>query len=215
MRKSELFLLSLITFFVLPVLGAEPVQEKELSFPAKIPAKTIAEFNAANPVANMIKDDDYWDLAWHAKVADYGDMNSQFVLAEAYELGKNTKPNPKKSLAYYKKAAQQGHFEACMRLGRIYTENKWVQEDVEQAQFWYEQAAKNGYVPAQMKLSDMKWHQKNPDYEGAYYWLALATKQMFPHEVDLESRSPQLIELADYMTPEEYENVLNRLTEVK
>ena len=215
MRKRKLFLCAFLTFFVWPVFANEPAKTKELSFPAKIPLKTIAEFNAANPVANIVKDDDYWDLAWHAKVADYGDMHSQFVLAEAYEFGKNTKPNPKKSLAYYKKAAQQGHFEACMRLGKIYTENKWVKEDLEQAEFWYEQAAKNGYVPAQMKLSDMMWHKKNPNYEMAYYWLAQATKQMFPHEVDLESRSPQLVELADYMTPEEYETVLKRLEETK
>jgi hypothetical protein len=215
MRKSELFLCIFMTFFILPVLANEPAEEKELSFPAKIPLKTIAEFNAANPLSTIAKDDDYWDLAWHAKVADYGDMNSQFVLAEAYELGKNTKPNPKKSLAYYKKAAQQGHLEACMRLGRIYTENKWVQEDLEQAEFWYEQAGQNEYIPAQMKLSDMAWHQKKPDYEKAYYWLARATKQLFPHEADLENRSPQLIELADKMTPEEYEHVLERLEDVK
>ncbi len=211
MRKSELFLWVFLTFFILPVFATEPADKKDLSFPAKIPLKTIAEFNAANPVADMAKDDDYWDLAWHAKTADYGDMHSQFVLAEAYELGKNTKVNPKKSLAYYKKAAKQGHFEACMRLGKIYTENKWVQADLEQAEFWYERAAKNGYVPAQMKLSDMMWHQKQPDYEGAYYWLARATQQMFPQEADLESRSPQLVELADSMTPEEYEAVLARL----
>ena len=215
MRKSELFLCVLITFFMLPVLANKPAGEKELSFPAKIPPKSIAEFNASNPLSDIAKDDDYWDLAWHAKVADYGDMNSQFVLAEAYELGKNTKPNPKKSLAYYKKAAQQGHFEACMRLGRIYAENKWVQEDLEQAEFWYEQAAEKGYAPAQMKLSDMAWHKKKPDYEKAYYWLARATKQLFPYEADLESRSPQLIELADKMTPEEYERVLKKLSEVE
>ena len=215
MRKRKLFLCAFLTFFVLPVCANEPAKTKELSFPAKIPLKTISEFNAANPVANIVKDDDYWDLAWHAKVADYGDMHSQFVLAEAYEFGKNTKQNPKKSLAYYKKAAQQGHFEACMRLGKIYTENKWVQVDLEQAEFWYEQAAKNGYVPAQMKLSDMMWHKKNPDYEMAYYWLARATGQLFPHEVDLESRSPQLVELADLMTPEEYETVSKRLEETK
>ncbi|MBR5130262.1 MAG: sel1 repeat family protein [Alphaproteobacteria bacterium] len=194
-----------------PVLA----NETELSFPAKIPPKSIAEFNAVNPMANIAKDDDYWDLAWHAKVADYGDMNSQFILAEAYELGKNTEPNPKKSLAYYKKAAKQGHFEACMKLGKIYTENKWVKEDLEQAEFWYKKAAEQGYVPAQIKLSDMAEHQKKVDYKEAYYWLAIATKQMFPHEIDLESKSPHLIILADKMTPEEYEDVLERLEDKK
>ena len=211
MRKSELFLWIWISFFVFPVMA----EDKKAFFGAKIPPKTIEEFNAKNPMSAEIKDDDYWDLAWHAKMADYGDMNSQFVLAQAYEYGKNTQVNPKKSLAYYKKAAQQGHFEACMRLGKVYTENKWVKQDLEQAEFWYEQAAEKGYVPAQMKLSDMAEHKKKPDYETAYYWLAMATRQLFLHEADLESKAPHLSGLADNMTPEEYERVLKRLEEDK
>ncbi|MBR6675615.1 MAG: hypothetical protein IKL32_06855, partial [Alphaproteobacteria bacterium] len=63
-----MFLCAFLTFFVLPVRANETGTQKELSFPAKIPLKTISEFNAANPVANIVKDDDYWDLAWHAKV---------------------------------------------------------------------------------------------------------------------------------------------------
>lgn len=211
MRKSELFLFFFMSFFALSVFGADKVK----THIAKIPPKTIEEFNAQNPMAKAVKGEDYWDLAWHAKVADYGDMHSQFVMAQAYEFGKNTEPNPKKSLAFYKKAAAQGHFESCMRLGQIYTENKWVKEDPEQAWFWYEQAAKNGYVPAQMKLSDMAEHQNKPNYKKSYYWLATATKQLFPHEVDLESKAPHLTVLADYMTPEEYEGVLQQLEETK
>lgn len=211
MRKSELFLLALMCFFIFPVFA----KEENASHSAKNLPKTIEEFNAQNPMSAEIKDDDYWDLAWHAKTADYGDMHSQFVLAGAYEYGKNTPVNPQKSMAYYKKAAQQGHLEACMRLGKIYTENKWVKEDLEQSEFWYKQAAEKGYAPAQMKLSDIMERKKKPDYETAYYWLAMATKQLFPHEVDLESKAPRLIKLADSMTPEEYERVLKRLEEAK
>lgn len=211
MRKSELFLWALVSFFVLPCIGTE----NEQTYLGKIPPKTIEEFNAKNPMSAEIKGEDYWDLAWHAKMADYGDMVSQFVMARAYEFGKNTEPNPQKALAFYKKAAKQGHFEACMRLGKIYTENKWVKSDEEQARFWYEKAAQNGYAPAQMKLSDMAEHQKRPDYEMAYYWLARATRQLFPHEADLENKAPYLVKLADYMTPEEYESVLLKLEENK
>lgn len=211
MQKSELFLWGVIVFFVFPVIATDNWE----AYPAKIPAKTIAEFNAQNPMSKALKDEDYWDLAWHAKVADYGDMHSQFVMAQAYELGQNTEPNPKKSLAFYKKAARQGHFESCMKLGKIYSENKWVKEDLEQAEFWYEQAAQKGYAPAQIKLSDMVEHKKKPDYEKAYYWLAMATKQLFPHEVDLERKAPHLVQLADNMTPEEYEYVLRRLEEIR
>ena len=81
MRKSELFLCVLITFFMLPVLANEPAEEKELSFPAKIPLKTIAEFNAANPMADIAKDDDYWDFG--DEDDDYWDCgNGLFIDAD-------------------------------------------------------------------------------------------------------------------------------------
>ncbi|MGN1063231.1 MAG: tetratricopeptide repeat protein [Alphaproteobacteria bacterium] len=178
---------------------------------AHISPRTIDEFRAANPMADEVRDEDYWDLAWHARVADYGDMHSQFVLAQAYEFGRSIEANPQKALSFYKKAAQQGHFEACMRLGEIYTENKWVKADREQSLFWYQRAAENGYAPAQLKLSDLYEMGKKKNYEESYYWLAMATKQSFPHESDFEQKAPHLKTLADKMTPEEYEHVLMRL----
>lgn len=211
MQKNKMFLGFLLFFLTIPVFDVTAA-ETPISKTAKIPPKTIEEFNAANPIADETRDEDYWDLAWHARVADYGDMHSQFVLAQAYEYGKNTEPNPKKALAFYKKAAQQGHFEACMRLGHIYAENKWVKEDIDQSLFWYQQAADKGYAPAQLKLAEVYENGKKPNYAESYYWLAKATRQSFPHEFDLEQKAPHLKTLADKLTPEQYENVLERLT---
>lgn len=209
MRKMKLFLLFLMFFLSFPVFAQT---ESRDTADTKLP-RTIEEFSAQNPVAGELKSDDYWDLVWHAKMADYGDKQSQFILAEAYEFGRHTEPNPKKALAFYKKSAQQGHIGACMRLGYIYSENKWIQEDIDQSLFWFEQAAKQGYAPAQLKLSDLYEHGKKKDYTQSYYWLGMATKQSFPKAVDLENKAPHLKKLADYLTPQEYEEVLKRLEE--
>ncbi len=207
MRKKKLFLSVLMIFlFFSGFVKAESQHPADKKLP-----RTIEEFRAQNPMAGEIKDDDYWDLVWHAKTADYGDKQSQFIMAEAYEFGHHTEPNPKKALAFYKKAAQQGHIGACMRLGQIYGENKWVKEDIDQSLFWYEKAAEQGYGPAQLKLSSLYENGKKKNYMLSYYWLGMATKQSFSNAVDLEDKAPHLQKLAEYLTPDEYEEVLGRL----
>ncbi len=134
--------------------------------------------------------EEYWDLAWHARLADYGDSQSQFIIAQAYEYGRNVEVNPKKAVAFYKKAAEQGHIEACMRLGSIYTENIWLQKDEAKARQWYMRAAQKGYVPAQIKLSEI--YEAQEEYAKAYEWRERAMRQMFPHQTDLTAFSPEL-----------------------
>lgn len=207
MRKLEFFLLIISLFFGNIALS----YAKTASSVAKIPPKTIAEFNSINPIAGEFKDDDYWNLAWHARAADYGDRESQFILAQAYENGDNTPINPRKAFVFYKKAAEQGHLESCMRLGKIYLENKWVQKDLDKSLFWLTQAAEQGYIPAQLKLASLYETSEKKDYVSSYYWLAKATTQLFPNTLDLEQKAPHLVQLSEHMTPEEYEAVLERL----
>lgn len=152
------------------------------------------------------QDDGYWNLAWHAKFADYGDKDSQYIVAKAYEDGVYTETNLKKSLAFYKKAAESGHIEAAMKLGRIYLENEWVQKDEEKALYYYLKAATLDYAPAQMKVAEL--YEDNQEYEDAYNWLSKAVRQMFPHEKDLEERSPDLKRIANKMKKQkEKENI--------
>ena len=94
---------------------------------------------------------------------------------------------------------------------QIYSENKWVQKDMEQSLFWYEKAAEQGYGPAQLKLSDLYENGKKKNYMLSYYWLGRATKQFFSDAIDLEDKAPHLQKLSEYLTPEEYEEVLKRL----
>ena len=159
------------------------------------------------------KDDGYWNMAFHARLADYGDVDSQYIIAKAYENGEYTPVNPQKAVAFYKKAAQKGHIESAMRLAEIYEENKWLQKDEEKAMYYYLKAANNSYAPAQMKVAFL--YEANQEYQKAYDWFLKAMKQMFPNEENLQERSPDLKRLADKVkyqnsikiTDESYEGV--------
>lgn len=155
----------------------------------------ILDYQKKNPIPQEAKDEAYWDLAFHARLADYGDKDSQYIIAKAYETGEYTAINLKKSLHFYKKAAEQGHIEASMRLGRIYTENKWVQKDSEKALYYYMKAAQKDYAPAQMKVALV--YEEKQDYQKAYDWFLKAMVQIFPYDKDLQNRSKDLKRLAD------------------
>ncbi len=159
---------------------------------------SIEEYHKKNSQLKTIKSEDYWDLAWHARLADYGDEESQYVIARAYDEGKEVAPNPKKAVAFYEKSCDQGHVDACMRLGEVYRENKWLQRDDEKSLYWYTKAAETDYVQAQLKVSEL--YKEQGDYISAVKWLETGLKQLFPNVTNLAETSPELIalrELAD------------------
>ncbi len=154
---------------------------------------SLDKFQKENPNSMTARSEEYWDLAWHARLADYGDEESQFVIAQAYDVGNEVDQNPKKAVAFYEKAADQGHIDACMRLGEIYRENKWIKRDDEKSLYWYSKAAKAGYVQAQLKVSEL--YKEKGEYESAVKWLETGLKQLFPDSKDLTKTSPELVEL--------------------
>lgn len=213
MKKRELFLWMLIVFCGMSV-SARPLKnshETKISeeIPDSLPVdkkfygpKNVDMRDGVNRVADE-EDTDALDLIWHAKTADYGDIQSQFLMAQAYEFGKEVGPDAKKALIFYKRAAQQNHLESCMRLGQIYSEEKWVKADLDQSIFWYKRAARLGYIPAELKLSDIYAAKGDEGLIEAYFWLARATQKMFPDAKDLEEKSPRLKDLAAQMTEQE------------
>ncbi len=156
-----------------------------------------------NPMATEPKEDSYWDLAWHARLADYGDRDSQFVIAKAYEDGREINQNLEKALYFYKKSAAQGHVEACMRLGRLYSEETWHPKDLDQSLFWYEKAAQEGYIPAQIKTSHLYRTKPNPNFKKSEEWLEKALRSMFPHTQNLEDVSPELVEIREKISEQQ------------
>lgn len=145
--------------------------------------------------APVLKEDSYWDLAWHARLADAGDKDSQFIVADAYEYGKQIAPNIKKALIFYKKAAAQGHVEASMRLGDLYLSGTKIPADVPQAFQWFEKSAWDGNAQAQLKLAELYQSADYADMEKAYLYLEMAMRQLFPNTENLESVSPDLARL--------------------
>ncbi len=208
MMKKKLFCLCLICFFCFSS-GAETIHApRENTLPEAVRLK-MAEIHEHNreQMKNRVSLDQYheehsgkradqseayWNLAWHAKLADYGDADSQFITAKAYETGDVIEQNPKKALAFYQKAGDNGHIGACMRLAEIYRENKWVQADVEKEIYWYEKAAKLGHIQAQIKVSDLYQSVDEPNYQKSYDWLKTALEGLFPDDKDVEARSPEL-----------------------
>lgn len=177
--KKKVFYIALFCFCSVIVTSNAQVLRSDLTLLKGAPSLDAEEYV-----------DPYWDLAWHGKVASYGDPDSQFLVAQIYEQGKLVPKDLKKALEYYKKAAEQNHLESCMKLGGIYSENKWVKEDMEQSLFWYHRAAERDYVPAQIQLSHLLEKQKK--YAEAFDWMAKAMRQLFPSESDLTRVSPDL-----------------------
>ena len=125
--------------------------------------------------------DPYWNLAWHGRVASYGDPDSQFFIASVYEEGKLVPKDLKKAIEFYSKAAEQGHIESCIRLAHLLPD---------EALKWYELAANQNDPQSQIKLSQL--YESLGDREKADYWLKKALRSLFPDVSDLTTVSPDL-----------------------
>lgn len=165
-------------FFIVLCLVAVSVR-------AEILRSDLVLLNSAPKMDDEEYVDPYWDLAWHIKVASYGDPDSQFFLGQIYEQGKLVPKNMKKAMAYYEKAGAQSHLEACMHLGKYYEDR-----DFQRSVFWYHLAAEKDYTPALLSLSAM--HERAEQYDVAIFWQEKAVRQMFPKVVDLTNVSPDL-----------------------
>lgn len=208
MMKKKLFYFIVVCFFMLiggnaPLLAETvyKINEKEIKALEEHNKKQLEnrrflrDYQKEHSDLVDLKEDGYWDMAFHARLADYGDMESQYIIAKAYEQGQYTTVNPQKAVAFYKKAAEKGHIESAMRLGQIYEENKWLQKDEEKAMYYYLKAAQNSYAPAQIKVARL--YEENQEYQKAYDWFLKAMKQMFPEEENLLDRSPDLKRLTE------------------
>lgn len=146
------------------------------------------------------KPEAYWDMAWYARMADYGDKDSQFMLAQAYEKGTQVQRDFEKALYFYRQACQNNQPLACMRLGELY-QTKQTLKDTNRALSYYTKAAGMDYIPAQLKLSSL--YQETEEMTQAYYWLKRALRALFPDVKDLTTVSPELAYLQAYQNFEE------------
>lgn len=83
-----------------------------------------------------------------------GNLDAQFHVAFAYELGLGNKQDFKQAVRWYEKAAHQGHAEAQYRLANILEEGRpQVKADFVNAMSWYEESARNGFKSAKQRLA--------------------------------------------------------------
>ncbi len=190
-----------ITIFSGAATAASPGSGDALPSVQKIALKGFSEdkgiylHEALNGQNTELRDNGYWVLAWHAKLADYGDSDSRFEVAKAYEKGLWTAVNLPKALHFYNAAAEQGHIGACMRLGKYWSDGVLIAPDRDKALYWYQRAAERGEAAAGFKLSELFETAVPPDYDKSYLWQQRALAMLFPGQKNLEAVSPRLEEL--------------------
>lgn len=91
------------------------------------------------------------------RLAEKGDMNAQFRLAEMYDAtyGKDIDHDSTLALKWYTQSAKQGHVEAQYILGEIYKwrgQSQGINEKYREAAEWYSLAAQQGHPASQYEL---------------------------------------------------------------
>ena len=113
------------------------------------------------------------------KLANNGDKNAQYKLADMYYWGNGTKRDYKKAFEYYEKASKQGHKNAQYKLADMYYNGRGVERDCNNAIYWYEKAANQGDINSQSTLAKLYYEGivVERDYDKAIYWYEKAANQ--------------------------------------
>lgn len=107
-------------------------------------------------------------------LAQQGDANAQFHLAQSYQHGINVPKDKTLALKWYKKAAEQNHIEAQA----IMADSSLAPKGLNKNSFeWGLKAAKNGHVKAQKALVQVYSDPKSSgpyDLKEAFAWMKTA-----------------------------------------
>lgn len=101
-------------------------------------------------------------------LADRGDPEAMFQIAELYNAGCGVPYRPSYAYLDYKQAAERGHARAAMRLADFYTGSSVVSVDWSQGLFWMAVAARDPSLTARERAS-IAYKQRlflNPRLEG-------------------------------------------------
>ena len=117
-------------------------------------------------------------MALWRPLADEGDAQAQYRVADLYDLGRGVARDYQAAVLWYRRAADQGHANAQHNLGSMYELGDGVEPDyaLAAAIVWFRRAALQGYAPAQCSLGVMYAlgrGVRRDDIE-AYKWLSLA-----------------------------------------
>ena len=112
-------------------------------------------------------------------LAEQGDAEAQFKLAQCYDEGRTVEKDFTKVVEWYTKAAEQGNVGAQNNLGRCYEKGKGVEKDQKRAIEWYTKAAEQGALGAQYNLGACYYRGDGveKDYTKALEWYRKAAEQ--------------------------------------
>jgi TPR repeat protein len=137
-------------------------------------ASTEKTTEAENPLKEVIE------------LAEQGNMNAQFILANYYQLDSEENDGFKKAAIWYRKAAKQGLSAAQATMG-IYNSNGYgVPQNYKKAIEWYTKAAEQNDAGSQTALGDIfsnTYGVVDYDYSKALQWYrrAAALGDKFAH----------------------------------
>lgn len=122
--------------------------------------------------------------------AKQGDLDAQFVLAQAYEVGNGIEMNLDQAFYWYGKAANAGYVPAQFYFGAMYASSRGTPLDVAKAIYWFRKAADQGYPDAlypvayayefglgglqQDNEQALAWYRKAADAGNPFAFLRLA-----------------------------------------
>jgi len=112
-------------------------------------------------------------------MADKGDPDAQYQLAEYYRTGFPVEHNPERALELYTLSARQGDPDAQFRLGELFEDGEIVERDLTKAVESYHQAAEQGHPGAQYALAHI-YHLGSgvrQDMAAAMIWYKKAALQ--------------------------------------
>jgi len=169
-----------------------------LAGPAAL-AQTGSGTSAANSVRTGVE-------AWRAgnydvalrlwrPLADGGDADAQYNIAQAYFLGRGVPQNMNLAEQWYERAARQGHEEAQANYGLLLFQNGRRREAIQ----WIERAAGRGDPRAQYVLGTALFNGDliGQDLPRAYALMTRAAAQNLPPAVT------QLAEMERHLTPQD------------
>lgn len=133
------------------------------------------------------------------ELAQAGDAEAQFALAQLLELGSGPAPNREEAMLWLRKAADQGLAAACYTLGLKYEFGATLRRDLRQAAAWYRRAALQDLPMAQFRLGLLHLPDDGSpaDPIPAFAWLSLAAEHGYPDAAEERDRAAGLLLPAD------------------
>lgn len=112
--------------------------------------------------------------------AEKGDVEAQFVLAQAYDRGRDVPFDNAEAIRWYTRAAEQGDAFSQFLLGNHSWDGTGMPKNEKEAVLWWQRAAGQGFAPAQSSLGRALITGGQgvlPDKTQAYVWLTLSAGQ--------------------------------------